>query len=246
MGSEEKEKIRLKRNLFNKYKADEVDSFIYDLRKKLKKLKAENAELLEKVKVLTDRLDAFKEKEESIRNALFMAEKLSSSCVGEAKEKAEKIILEAKARASEMMAGANCEAIEQKDVLAKFRTCVKDYRNKVLLLLKDHLETLRNFTAKDAACDELFNSVEAELDKFTDEKDISSSSSNFSSDRRAESATIEKNIIISGGDNVKNSLDSESRVKPVREKFKDLKFGENYSPGKVQKKSRFGIFKKVR
>ena len=183
MGTEEKEKIRLKRSLFNKYKADEVDSCLSDLRKKLKKLKAENAELLEKVRILTDRLDAFKEKEESIRNALFMAEKLSSSCVGEAKEKAEKIILEAKARASEMMAGANCEAIEQKDVLTKFRNCVKDYRSKVLLLLKDHLETLRNFTAKDAACDELFDSVSAELDKFTDERDIVSSSSNFSSNQ---------------------------------------------------------------
>ena len=246
MGSEEKDKIRLKRSLFNKYKADEVDLCLANLRKKLKKLQAENSELLEKVKVLTDRLDAFKEKEESIRNALFMAEKLSSSCVGEAKEKAEKIILEAKARASEMMAGANCEAIEQKDVLAKFRTCVKDYRSKVLLLLKDHLETLRNFTAKDAVCDDLFNSVEAELDKFTDEKDISSSSSDFSRDQAAVSGIVEKDIIISENGCVKNVLDDENKVVPVREKFKDLKFGENYSPSKVQRKSRFGIFKKVR
>lgn len=246
MGVEEKEKVRLKRSFFNKYRADEVDLCLSDLHKKLKKLRAENAELLEKVKILTDRLDAFKEKEESIRNALFMAEKLSSSCVGEAKEKAEKIILEAKARASEMMAGASCEAIEQKDVLAKFRTCVKDYRSKVLLLLKDHLETLKSFTAKDAACDELFGSVQAELDKFTDSRDIVSSSDSCSVNQESRAGDEKEDVDALEDEYIENSLSNDGKKVSVREKFKDLKFGENYNPGKVQRKSRFGIFKKVR
>jgi len=140
----EKNRKRLRKRLFNKYDANEVDEYICDLQEKVRSLKLKNSELIEKIRDLTEKLDTFREKEETIRNALFMAEKMSSSCIKEARENAEKILLDAKSRAKEIISNTNYEAIEQKDILIKLRSYVKDYQNRMLLLFKDQLESLKN------------------------------------------------------------------------------------------------------
>ena len=126
MGIDSKGACRLKKRWFNGYSSTEVDAYVTDLCKKIHSLQSENSVLVEKIRKLTGKLDSFIAKEESIRNALFMAEKLSSSCVKDAQEKANKVLHDAVSKSKEIIADFNYKAIEQKDILTRLRSCVKD------------------------------------------------------------------------------------------------------------------------
>ena len=241
--STEQKKVRLKRLMFNKYDATEVDMYLESLNRRIRKMQIENAELVEKVKDLTVKLDAFRDKEESIHNALAMAEKVSTLCVKEARSKAEKILLDAKSQSSEVLSTIKCEAIEQKDNLVKLRNQVKSYRNSMLLLFKDHLKSLKEFMDKDTTyqeiCDEIFSNADLDNNDKNDENlDTELSSGEVSDDTK----------VVDDEEKLVNGIDSALLRKRavVNEKFKDLKFGKNYSSNVSSKKSFFGMFKKVR
>lgn len=247
-----KEKFKLKRKLFNKYKADEVDECLSYYRKKISKLKSDNFELVQKVKALMEEVDRYNENKEIISKALFMAEQIKK----DAEKKAEEIIIDARARSKDIVSSIGCEAIEQKDILLKLRSYVKEYQNRTLLLFKDQLETLKKFVIKDESYDELFSSVAKELNKISNNRDIESTSKSFvgveeelTSKKNADNnyKDLKKrcdNSTESGEDKISNGEKKDEEF--VRKKFKDLKFGKNYDPGPSHRKVRFGLFKKVK
>ena len=243
----EKEKFKLKRKLFNKYNVDEVDECLLYYRKKISKLKNENLELVQRIKILTEELDRYNENKEIISKALFMAEQIKK----DAEKKAEEIIMDARVRSKDIVTSIGCEAIEQKDILLKLRSYVKEYQNRTLLLFKDQLETLKKFAVKDESYDELFSSVVKELDKISSSRDIESTSKNFVSREEVLTARNNSNddredLEASCDSSTANRDNEKDDEKFVKEKFKDLKFGENYAPGPSRKKVRFGLFKKIK
>ncbi len=229
---------RLKKRWFNGYSSTEVDAYVTELCRKIRSLQSENSALVEKVRELTGKLDSFIAKEESIRNALFMAEKLSSSCIKDAQEKADKVLHDAVSKSKEMIANFKYKAMEQKDVLSRLRFCVKEYQSRLLLLFKEQLSLLREFATKDASYSALCTEVCSELDKISEERDIVSSSAVTPADDTGEHS---KDNSDDAGEDFKESSLSDS----TSEKFKDLKFGSNYVSRTPVKKSFFDIFKRV-
>jgi len=92
---------------------------------------------------------------------------------------------------------------------------------------------------KDASYDEICESVSDELSKITDTRDIDSSSVE---DIQSFSEEDNNNVTLDDQNDPNALIDSNSS----KEKFKDLQFGNNYSPVKQKKKPLFGIFRKVR
>lgn len=105
----------------NAYKADSVDRFFEEVSASFEQMFRENGEMYKKISLLAERLEEYRNDEDNIRNALLTAQRMSEQIQREAREKADTLVSEAKARAvaenarvdaetNEMMAQATYQA----------------------------------------------------------------------------------------------------------------------------------------
>jgi len=138
---------------FSGYRTDDVDKFIdevkesYDVlikkgieqKEVTEKQKAENDQLLEKLKILAAKVEDYRSEEEEIKNALVSAQKLGDASIRESRHKAEIIIKDASLKAERIISNANQEISEQKKELDRLQQTVSDFRSKLLAIYKEHL-----------------------------------------------------------------------------------------------------------
>ena len=77
------------------YNMDQVDEFLDELAAEIGSLNAENAALKGKLKVLVQKVDEYRQTEDSMRLALMSAQKFSAQLESEAKERADATVAEA-------------------------------------------------------------------------------------------------------------------------------------------------------
>jgi cell division initiation protein len=142
-----------KKSGFSGYRTDDVDQFIdevkesYDvlLKKNIEQkegyesLKAENDQLLEKLKILADKIEDYRTEEDEIKNALVSAQKLGDASIRESRHKAEIIIKDANIKAERIITSAKREVTEQRNELDRLQKTVSDFRSKLLNTYKEHL-----------------------------------------------------------------------------------------------------------
>lgn len=138
---------------FSGYRTEDVDRFIdqvkesydalmktsLDQKEQHERLKAENNQLTEKIKILAQKVEDYRAEEEEIKNALVSAQKLGDASVRESRHKAEIIIKDANLKAERIIAGANQEIVSQKRELERLQQAVADFRAKLLNIYKEHL-----------------------------------------------------------------------------------------------------------
>lgn len=138
---------------FSGYRTDDVDHFIdevkesYDIlikksieqKEESEKLKQENQQLVEKLKVLADRIEEYRAEEEDIKNALVSAQKLGDASIRESRHKAEIIIKDATLKAERIVSTANQEITDQKKELERLQQNAVEFRSKLLDLYREHL-----------------------------------------------------------------------------------------------------------
>lgn len=142
-----------KKSGFSGYRTDEVDHFIdqvkesYDslMKKNLEqkeeyeRLKAENSQLLEKMKILAEKIESYRAEEDEIKNALVSAQKLGDASIRESRHKAEIIIKDANIKAERIITAAKNEVIGEQNELERLQKTVSDFRSKLLSAYKEHL-----------------------------------------------------------------------------------------------------------
>ena len=142
-----------KKSGFSGYRTDDVDHFIdevkesYDLlikkeieqKEQYEKLKSDNEQLLEKLKILAAKVEDYRMEEDEIKNALVSAQKLGDASIRESRHKAEIIIKDANLKAERIIIGAKQSVIEQQDELERLQKTVSDFRSKLLSTYKEHL-----------------------------------------------------------------------------------------------------------
>ena len=124
------------------YKADEVDGYLVQLSNEVGALFAEKSELEQKLVVLAEKLEEYKQDEESLRSALVGAQKLGDSVVRDAKAKAASIIEEANARANRIVENSKQAVENQKNGFLRMQREVATFKSKLQLLYKQHLELI--------------------------------------------------------------------------------------------------------
>lgn len=138
---------------FSGYRTDDVDQFIdavkesYDslLKKEVEqkeeyeKLKGENNQLVEKLKILAAKVEDYRKEEDEIKNALVSAQKLGDASIRESRHKAEIIIKDANIKAERIITGAKQSVVEQQKELETLQKTVSDFRSKLLNIYKEHL-----------------------------------------------------------------------------------------------------------
>lgn len=138
---------------FSGYRTDDVDQFIdtvkesYDemikngieQKEKYERLKKENGQLTEKLKILAAKVEEYRAEEDEIKNALVSAQKLSDASVREARHKAEIILKDAGLKAERIVSGAKQDVVNQQSEFEKLKQAVSDFRSRLLSMYKEHL-----------------------------------------------------------------------------------------------------------
>lgn len=81
---------------FNGYNMSQVDEFLDEMAADFSAMAKENAALKGKMRVLVEKVEEYRQTEDSMRLALLSAQKMSSQIEGEAQEKADAILAQAK------------------------------------------------------------------------------------------------------------------------------------------------------
>ena len=101
------------------YKVEEVDSYIDKVLDTIKDLKDQNEVLEEKIGVLAESLQKYREDEDSLREALLGAQKMGDSIVKNANNKAEITMREASVKAAHIVEEARKKVEDEKDELIR-------------------------------------------------------------------------------------------------------------------------------
>lgn len=94
------------------YRAEDVDGFFAEVSASYEQMFKENGELIKKISILANKVEQYKEEEDSLRKALISAQTLADKIVKDARESVEGTLEKAEADAEEMRAKAAAEAEE--------------------------------------------------------------------------------------------------------------------------------------
>lgn len=121
-----------------------VDEFLDELTDDYSALYKENAALKAKMKVLVDKVEEYRDTEDSMRTALLTAQKMANSMVEEANMKKSELIAQAENEASEQLLAIRAEIELEKEKLerakretAQFLDTVRDIYERELEMLKE-------------------------------------------------------------------------------------------------------------
>ena len=121
------------------YKQDEVEMFLQQVAGEYAKLLSEKEDLEEKIEVLAEKVEQYREDEDSLRSALIGAQKLGDSVIRESKSKAEYILREAQAQADQILENAQKSIEKEQMALIKMQKEVTKFKNRLLTLYRQHL-----------------------------------------------------------------------------------------------------------
>jgi cell division initiation protein len=126
------------------YDMQEVDNFLDTMTQDYSALFAENADLRNKLKILAERINEYRETEDAIRATLYNAQKTANDMVAEAEQKREGILdaLEEDIRARKASYDQEIAACQAQ--LAQARQQTADYLNAVQALTSQHQSFLDN------------------------------------------------------------------------------------------------------
>lgn len=107
---EEIENISFRRAGIGGYKTDDVDNFVDGVIVKVKNLQSANKELESRIEQLNAQIQMFKERQESVQDAIITAEMTSKSVIKEATRKAEVLVADANSKAENIINEANIQS----------------------------------------------------------------------------------------------------------------------------------------
>lgn len=124
------------------YRTEDVDAFLQQAASDLEQLTAEKAEMEQKLYILADKIEEYRKDEDNLKTALLNAQRMGENVIREAKQKAELILREAGIKAEDLTRTAREQVEEQEIELERAKSEVAHFKNSVLSLYKEHIESL--------------------------------------------------------------------------------------------------------
>lgn len=168
--------ISFRKSSFSGYRPEDVDNFIDEVvesftalakenqlyKSKATELAAKNAEMREKLVVLAEKVETYREDEDGIKDALLSAQRLGAASIKEAKKKADAILADATAKANEIIDGAKAKSAEiisacdlkitaKEKELESLKAAVTSFRASLYDMYREHLsiiEKLPDYSAE--------------------------------------------------------------------------------------------------
>ena len=144
----------IKRTTFDRYmgkgyRAEDVDAFLKEVAADFTTLIDEKEDLEKKLEVLADKLEEYRQDEDSLRAALLGAQKLGDSVIKDAKTKADIIMRDATIKAETMVSNAQSKIEREEVALAKMKHEVAQFREKLIELYRQHIELIQALPSED-------------------------------------------------------------------------------------------------
>lgn len=133
------------------YKAEEVDPYIGQLLAVIDSLKEENEAQEEKIVVLAESIQKYREDEDSLREALLGAQKMSDSILKNANNKAELTMREASVKASHIVQEAHQKVEAEKAELIRVQQEVAAFKTSLIDMYREHIELIARIPGNEAA-----------------------------------------------------------------------------------------------
>ena len=124
------------------YKIDDVEHYLSDVASYVAQLQDEKKDLEKKLEILADKLEEYRQDEDSLRTALLGAQKLGDGVIRESKTKAEIIMRDATIKAEKMIDTAQQKIEQEQIALARMQKEVANFKSRLLALYKQHLELI--------------------------------------------------------------------------------------------------------
>ena len=131
------------KQIVNGYSTEEVQAFMADLLKDYERLYKENIEYKDKIDVLNQGIQHYKSIEDTLQNALVVAQGTAESVKQNAKVEADNIIKEAEINALKSVDTINKQVVEKRLQLDDTRKQFDVYKAKMEALLISQLELLK-------------------------------------------------------------------------------------------------------
>ena len=168
------------------YKQEEIDEFFAQLEAELDEMERERNEANGKIQVLADKVREYMRDEDALKDALLGAQKQGHQVINEAKDKAEKIIAEAQAKADALedeavrqhaiaMEKNREEIAKEKEALIEAQQQVSDFKKSLFDVYKEHLElissmpeTFEEATGKTQTAEQIATAIVSEKSEKTE------------------------------------------------------------------------------
>ncbi len=131
------------------YNKDEVDAFMGEIARDYEKLYKENLASRDKIATLTEAITQYKTMEETLQQAIIVAQSTGEEIKKNAYAKAENIIKDAENRASEIISDAGKEVTKVNYEYEEMRRNVEIFRTRIISLLTSQLSIVKEFAMAD-------------------------------------------------------------------------------------------------
>lgn len=214
------------------YRIDDVDLFVNEVIKTINELQAEKNDVESKLEVLAEKLEEYRNDEDSLRSALLGAQRLGDNVIKEAKNKAEIVMRDATIKSEQMIQNALDRIKKEEIVLSKTKKEVSAFRSRLISMYKTHLELI-NALPNEGEADEV-DDVTVENVQINEKPEETSPIS----ENQEPSVPIETVANIDENEREENSykfqvneklLEDESEPISRVSRFGPLKFGDNYN-----------------
>ena len=108
------------------YRPEEVDAYLDQVAADLERLQTEKADAEKKMYILAEKVDQYRNDEETLKTALLNAQRMGESVIHEARQKAETIIYDATSKASQAREEAVEKVAEEEMLLARLKARLAD------------------------------------------------------------------------------------------------------------------------
>ncbi len=244
LGIEDIRNVSFRKATFGGYKPEDVDAFIDDIQISYEKILRERENLLTSVEGLKNKVNKFYEEEDSIKNVILNAQKISEKSLNDAKIKTTGMIDEATKKSEKIINEAKKEASVQAEISSKLKLETARLRKELEDIYKKHLNLINSMSnenpdAEKAEESNLANKVTTE--EVTESRIFETERKDNNKDINFEEVNLGE---IQPGPN--DIFSSDNVNIPQRRKFENLKFGKDYSEKKENETSGAysGIFRK--
>ena len=188
------------------YRAEEVDDFIDECVAAMEQLAQENAATNQKMKMLADKLAEYRNDEDSIRAALLNAQRTGDTIIRDAQTKAQAILESAEQDAETARRELLADIEREKEELARIKREVREFKEKLLGMYKDHLSLIKVLPEESAEEPASVAEEPAVEETVEDDSDM---------------------IVVAPVSEEPIQAEADEEMKPLS-RFSDLKFGDDY------------------
>lgn len=124
------------------YNTEDVDAFLAQMADQVEAMEAEKAEIEKKLYMLAEKVAEYRKDENNLKAALLNAQRLGENVIQEANQRAAQILREADIKADAVIAQTTQRLEEEKLELARLQEEVGRFKNNILALYRQHIESL--------------------------------------------------------------------------------------------------------